>query len=340
MMQPIRLWCPLRTLDRDASGRLDKRQSLAHLQRLGWSQASAYRLISKGMGTFWREETTYPHGTRGQRGMSPRKTLVLVGAKSLAATWELEELSRHQVEVPRELCAGDVSAWNAIACHAWIPGPRAPRIAKSGFVQRALPNHPYSRAKIREDTGISERAQIPHQEMLLPGTGRKVTPKQANYTTYQEELRSKRHSSWGQKRLGNSYTSNLSRRGWGQGKAFNREQSGSRPHALDATGSSSTGRARRFFEKAKDFLQTRQKDRPLYPDAKLRISSGTRDALAVVGHRPYLGGGRRLTCSGRWPHEGFSFLSHVRQQVSIAALNRHRSWGRTRSFAPGPRRSR
>ncbi len=216
LMQPMRVWYLLRALDRDASGRLEKREALDLLQRLGWSQASAYRLISKGMGTFWRQETTHPHGTQGQRGTSPRKTLVLVGAKSLAAPWELERLSRHQVEVPWDLCAGDVAAWNSLAYHAWLPGPRSPRINKTGVVQKPLPNHPYSRAKIREDTGMSERTQIRHQEFRLPVTRRKVTRKQANYANYREELRSKRHSSWGQKRLGNSYTSNLSRRGWGQ----------------------------------------------------------------------------------------------------------------------------
>ncbi len=288
-MQPMRVWYLLRALDRDASGRLEKREALDLLQRLGWSQVSAYRLVSKGMGTFWREETTYPHGRRGQRGTSPRKTLVLVGVKALAASWELERLSRHQVEAPWELCAGDVAAWNSLAYHAWLPGPRAPRIARSGAVQKALPNHPYSRAKIRKDPGISERTQIRHQELLLPGTRRKVTPKLANYATYREELKSKGYCSWAQKRLGNSYTSNLSRRGWGQGKAFNKEQSGSRPHARDATGSSCTGRARRFFEKARDFLQARRKDRPLYQDPMLRISPGSKEAPAIAGRRPYLG---------------------------------------------------
>ena len=75
----MRVWYLLRTLDRDASGRWDKALALAHLRRLGWSPATAYRLINKGMGTFWREETTYPHGTRGHLGISPRKTLILVG---------------------------------------------------------------------------------------------------------------------------------------------------------------------------------------------------------------------------------------------------------------------
>ena len=74
LMQPLRVWYLLRTLDRDASGRWSKAKALAHLRRHWWSQASAYRLISKGTGTFWREETTYPHGTHGQRGTSPRKT--------------------------------------------------------------------------------------------------------------------------------------------------------------------------------------------------------------------------------------------------------------------------
>ncbi|MDO8472562.1 MAG: hypothetical protein Q7T05_01950, partial [Dehalococcoidia bacterium] len=204
----------------------------------------------------------------------------------------------HQVEVPLELCAGDVAAWNAMAYHAWLPGPRSPRISKSGVVQKPRPNHPYSRAKIREDTGISERTQIRHQEMLLPGTQRKVTPKRANYATYREELKSKRHCYWGQKRLGNSYSSNLPRRGWGQGKAFNKEQSGSRPHARDANGSSCTGRARRFFEKAKDFLHAREKDRPLYPDAMLRISPGSREAPVVVGGRSYFGWWEVLDLAG------------------------------------------
>lgn len=211
MMQPLRVWYLLRALDRDASGRLDKRETLDLLQRLGWSQASAYRLIGKGMGTFWREETTYPHGTHGHKGTSPRKTLVLVGVKSLATSWGLELLSRHQVEVPWELRAGGVAAWNSLAYHAWLPGPRPPRISRNGQVQKPRRNHPYSRAKIRDDTGVSERTQIRHQALLLPGTRRKVTRKQANYATHREELRSKRHRSWCQKRLGNSYTSNLSR---------------------------------------------------------------------------------------------------------------------------------
>jgi len=96
--------------------------------------------------------------------------------------------------------------------------------------------------------------------LLLPGTRQKVAHKSVNYATHREELKSKRHQSRGQKRLGNSYTLNLSRRGWGQRKPFNKEQSGSRLHAHDATGSSSTGRSRRFFEKARDFLRARQRD--------------------------------------------------------------------------------
>ena len=58
LMQPLRVWYLLRTLDQDACGRVDKRKTLGILERLGWSQASAYRLISEGMGTFWRQETT------------------------------------------------------------------------------------------------------------------------------------------------------------------------------------------------------------------------------------------------------------------------------------------
>ena len=70
---------------------------------------------------------------------------------------------------------------------------------------------------------------------------------------------------------------------------FNKEQSGSRPHARDATGSSSTGRARRFFEKARDLLQARRKNRPLYPDAMLRVSPGSQQAPAIAGRMAYLG---------------------------------------------------
>lgn len=50
-MQVMRVWYLLRALDRDACGRLDRRKVLRLLKRLGWSQGSAYRLISKGMGT-------------------------------------------------------------------------------------------------------------------------------------------------------------------------------------------------------------------------------------------------------------------------------------------------
>ena len=72
-----------------------------------------------------------------------------------------------------------------------------------------------ARAKIREHTGISERTQIRHQELLLPGTRRKVTHKWSNYAMHPEELKSKRHRSCRQKHVGNSYASNLLRRGWG-----------------------------------------------------------------------------------------------------------------------------
>ena len=47
--------------------------------------------------------------------------------------------------------------------------------------------------------------------------------------------------------------------------------------------------ARRFFEKARDLLQARWKDKPLYPDAMLRISPGSKEAPAVVERRPYFG---------------------------------------------------
>jgi hypothetical protein len=294
LMQPLRVWYLLRSVDQYACGRLTKADALRTLQRLGWSQGSVYRLIGKGMGTFWREETTFPHGKHG----SGTKTLVLVGVKVLAVAWGLERLSRHQVEVPWKLCTRDVAAWNALAYHAWLPGPRPLRITRGRAVHKSLPNHPYSRAKIRHETGISERTQIRHQELLLPGTGRKVTRKRANYATYREELKSKRHISWGQKRLGNSYTSNLSRRGWGQAKVFNKDQGGFRPHAHDATGSSLTGRARRFFEMATDLLRAHQRDIPLYPDPMLRISPGSREAPIVVTRRPYVGWWEVLDLSG------------------------------------------
>lgn len=128
LMQPLRAWCLLRSVDQYACGRLTKAEVLRTLQRLGRSQGSAYRLIGKGMRTFWREETTFPHGTHG----SGTKTLVLVAAKALAVAWGLERLSRHQVELPWELCADDVASWNALGYHAQLSGPRSPRIARNG----------------------------------------------------------------------------------------------------------------------------------------------------------------------------------------------------------------
>ena len=80
LIQPLGAWYLLRTADQDASGRLNKARLLRTLQDLCWSQASAYRLISHGIGTFWQEDATHPHGTHGPG----RKTLVLVGAKALA----------------------------------------------------------------------------------------------------------------------------------------------------------------------------------------------------------------------------------------------------------------
>lgn len=281
LMQPLRIWYLMRALDRSGCGRLVKRDVLTFLQDLGWSRATIYRLIKQGQDVLWRSERTRPSGNRG----ASRKTLVLTGAQTLAASWGLERLSPFRVELPWELFAGDVAAWNAMAYHAWFgPGP----------------NHPYSRAKIHVDTGVSRRTQIRHHALHLPGTRRRVTRKQPNYATYQVELASKSHMAWGLKRLGNTYASSLPRRGWGQGRAFNRRASGEfRPHAHGAIGSSFTGRARRFFERLKPLLRAVRQGQPLYPDPMLQLASHQKDAPAVARLRRWAGLWELLELPGR-----------------------------------------
>lgn len=111
------------------------------------------------------------------------KTLVLMGAQVLARAGAWSSSLTIRWRRPGS-CAGDVAAWNALAYHAWLLRPRPPRISRNGNVKKSLPNHPYSRAKIQEETGVSERTQIRHLEIPQPGTKWKVTPKLANYATH------------------------------------------------------------------------------------------------------------------------------------------------------------
>jgi hypothetical protein len=118
--------------------------------------------------------------------------------------------------------------------------------------------------------------------MTLPETSRKVTRKHVNFATYEEQLLGKHHEYWAQRRLGNSYTSNLPRRGWGIGKKFNKEHGGHWPHAHDATGSSHTGRIRRFFENAQDFIHAKN-DGTLHCAPLLRVVSGGSNCRRLAG---------------------------------------------------------
>lgn len=266
--QPFRIWCLLRELEGDRGGRLRKSGTIDALVDLGWGRSSVYRLMRKGMDIFWTEDMTFPHGNHGSGWMS----VVLKGARALAELWEVERLSPYTVKVPWELAAhGLVGEWNAVTFHVQLPGPRLPRITKAG-VQRPRLNHPYSKRKIREDTDVPERSQIRYHKLRLPGIGRAVTRRMANYATDRVERQSQAHHSWGQRRLGNSYTSVLERVGFGKGKAFNKEREAA-PYASDAHGPSDTGRPRRFFQSARSLIRARQKGRKLYRDAMFRMAS-------------------------------------------------------------------
>ena len=62
--------------------------------------------------------------------------------------------------------------------------------------------------RLRSLMQVSERAQAHRQKLLLVSAQRKVTPQRVSYATHCEQFNSKRHRSWGQKRLGNSCKSN------------------------------------------------------------------------------------------------------------------------------------
>lgn len=265
LTQQLRLWHVLRAIVGDRGGRFRKYGVIEFLVKLGWGRSTVYRLLKKGKDILWTEQMTYPHGTHGRGRMS----VVLVGAVALAEKWEIERLSQHTVEVPWSLCVRSVAEWNAAVYHAQLPGPRQPRVTKLG-VQRPRPNHPYSRRNIRKDTGIPERSQIRYHKLRHPATGRAVTRRRANFAIERVERKSKRNHFWSQRRLGNSYTSALERKGFGKGKVFNKKCEAG-PYASDAHGPSNTGRPRRFFENVLSLMRFRQKGRPLYRDAMFRI---------------------------------------------------------------------
>ena len=237
------------------------------------------------MDLLWRVEVIHPHGTHGDE----EKSLVLVGAQALAITWGLEVLSPYVSRIPLEFCLPPkgqrihkknkgVGAWNSLAYHTHLPGPRAPRIRKDGTVKKPHDNHPYSRAKIREDSGVPIRSQQRYQKLYLPNTHRKVTRRKPNFAKERVPLPGKSRTYWAFRRLGNSFTAMIERVGWGQGKTFNKRNSGFWPHARYATGSSSTGRThrRRFFERAKDLMRADRRDGLIYAEPMLRVHDAAR----------------------------------------------------------------
>ena len=165
-MPAFRVWCVLRLLDatkHNASGRLTWTETLDHLQHY-WSESRAYALRKEGMDLLWKLESIHPHGTHGRE----EKSLVLVGARALAVTWGLEVLSAYVSRIPLEFCLPPkgqrihkknkgVGAWNSLAYHTHLPGPRAPRVRKDGSVRAPHDNHPYSRLA----EALEVRSQLP-----------------------------------------------------------------------------------------------------------------------------------------------------------------------------------
>lgn len=162
LKQSFRVWCLLRHFDGKHTGFVDQAETLALLQGLGWSRASAYRLLGRGQGTFWRKER-YDYGDKWG--------LRLVGAMKLGDAWGIEYMAQYQTEIPLELClppkdrgkAKGVKDWNALLYLIQLPRQRPVRIKK--YENRKLrllkpyPVHPYSRIKQRADMGVPERCQ-------------------------------------------------------------------------------------------------------------------------------------------------------------------------------------
>ena len=254
----FRVWSLLRQL-RPRPGFIPKAEALDLLQERGWSQSSSYRLLNEGMGTFWNEERMNLRRHGGRLGLR------LVGAGRLAESWGVEHLSAYNVEAPIDL-AMKVGAWNAALYHVQHRQAPPPRISKKrpGFVVPSKPNRPIARQTLRKVTAVPERTQRRYEKLKLGR--RKVTVRHPNFVQGQyvilehDKYVGERKIAAGRtmpRRLGNSYTSRLRRRGYGRAKVFNRQQS----HlARGAVGTFNPAKAgRRYFETVKRYVRESQR---------------------------------------------------------------------------------
>ena len=264
LKQALRVWYALRARDVAGAGEVTKSEAIAYLIGLGMSQRTVYRLLADGLDILWTYRTV---NGRGELYGRTREIIVLTGAAPLFLKLGLSDMPKTTIEVPVGLLA-QAGTWNALTYFSALPGPPVVRLTRGkdglGAVVYPYTRPPIARATLRDLTAQAERTQRRHHSTSLPDQVDTLATSEANYSTDQEITPAGRKY---QRRLGNTYEVKLPLRGYGRGRAFQRE------HA-DAvgtdTGSDHNERVRRFFEKASSLIRSR--DRGIaHRDAHTRV---------------------------------------------------------------------
>ena len=286
LKQAYRFYCLLRHFDAHRAGHLDLGDVVELLEAQGWSRSQAYRTLDKGEGIFWNRITYHTDSRRrpGLRYKQPGTLLRLVGAARVAEAWGLLLIARSLTQVPLYLCLPPkcrvgkdrgVATWNAVLLDVQLSTARL-TVTKRGRL-RHVAMHPYSRAAIQASTGVQRRSQQRYNK-LRDASGHLVVKRAANYASTRVdasycresvEVESKARMALVHRRLGNSYTLLLERRGWGIAKAYNRRFQAER-RVLRAQGLSETS-GRRFYNTEKALGKAVLGGAALLPDARYLV---------------------------------------------------------------------
>lgn len=239
LSRPLAAWTLLRPMA-GGVGRVLRTKAIRHLMGAGLSRRTVYRQLRAGEGILWHS--------------APSGHLYLVGAQALARAWAVERMDQRYVLVPPELVVS-VTGWNGLTFHAVHPDPPPLRLTAKRKLTPGRTRHPVSRATLKDLTGIPERSQYHYGRQRGPD-GELLTETAYNYSTRRVLTRDRARMVL--RRLGNTYTRTLPTRGYGQGKAFNRNASEGRT-AKASSSPRARGPRRRFFDTAKALIQARER---------------------------------------------------------------------------------
>lgn len=250
LSRPLATWTLLRPVAR--AGRVLRREAIRYLMGTGLSHATVYRHLRAGEGILWRSASS--------------GHLYLVGARALARAWGLGRMDPRYVLVPLERVVS-VSGWNGLAFHSVHPGPPPLRLTAKRKLTPGRTRHPVARATLEDLTGILRRSQYEYGRQRGPD-GELLTESGYNYSTRRVLTRDR--SRMVLRRLGNTYTRNLPTRGYGQGKAFNRNASGG-SSAKASPSPRGRGPRRRYFDTPKALIRAREGRRRVFDLPFLRF---------------------------------------------------------------------